>query len=92
MREGSAPVAIRWATRWASVLVLPDAGAGDDEQRARQAAGGRGIGRSPKLLGIEAVEPAQIGRHESLSLRCGPRNHVFLLFAKNEQAVAAQLG
>src|SRR5688500_11463097 len=55
IRRGSAPLTIRWATRWARVLGL--AGSGDDQQRrAHVKISGDAVLHRPPLLGIETIE------------------------------------
>ena len=57
IRRGSAPWTIRWATRWARVLVLPDpAPAMTSSGAAANASGGDAVLDRPPLLGIERFE------------------------------------
>ena len=55
MRRGSAPLTMRWATRWASVLVLPEPAPAMTSSGARGVRRGAVLDGAP-LLGIERVE------------------------------------
>ena len=67
MRRGSAPLTIRCATRWASVLVLPDPAPAMTSSGAGDAAPSHdAMLDGPTLLGIELIEIGRVRGHSRI--------------------------
>src|SRR5664279_3793256 len=63
IRRGSAPWTIRWATRWARVLVFPEPAPAMTSSGDAASPPATPYLDSPSLLGIEAVEIGGCGLH-----------------------------
>src|SRR3981189_793871 len=71
IRRGSAPLTIRWATRWARVLVFPELRAGDDQERCprRRVILPDAMLDGAALLTIEGLEISGAGHRWQIGLQ-----------------------